>query len=149
MKQFNALMLAHGGDGGIRTLDRALQPYNGLANRRLQPLGHVSAHPENGALWMRSHMLAEVCPSTGAMAIPPHAAEPPVGTATALCPAWRPSVAPGCSLCALQQSHTPAQNRPTGETSLYSTGADANLRLFPGGRLAPNQTRTPLAAARA
>ena len=34
---------AHGGDGGIRTLDRALQPYNGLANRRLQPLGHVSA----------------------------------------------------------------------------------------------------------
>ena len=31
-----------GGDGGIRTLDRALQPYNGLANRRLQPLGHVS-----------------------------------------------------------------------------------------------------------
>jgi hypothetical protein len=23
-----------GGDGGIRTLDRALQPYNGLANRR-------------------------------------------------------------------------------------------------------------------
>src|ERR1700733_2818822 len=32
-----------GGDGGIRTLDRALQPYNGLANRRLQPLGHISA----------------------------------------------------------------------------------------------------------
>ena len=31
-----------GGDAGIRTLDRALQPYNGLANRRLQPLGHVS-----------------------------------------------------------------------------------------------------------
>ena len=31
-----------GGDGGIRTLDRALQPYNGLANRRLQPLGHIS-----------------------------------------------------------------------------------------------------------
>jgi hypothetical protein len=28
-----------GVDGGIR---RALQPYNGLANRRLQPLGHVS-----------------------------------------------------------------------------------------------------------
>ena len=28
--------------GGIRTLDRALQPYNGLANRRLQPLGHSS-----------------------------------------------------------------------------------------------------------
>ena len=31
-----------GGDGGIRTLDRALQPYNGLANSRLQPLGHIS-----------------------------------------------------------------------------------------------------------
>ena len=31
-----------GGDGGIRTPDRGLGPYNGLANRRLQPLGHVS-----------------------------------------------------------------------------------------------------------
>jgi hypothetical protein len=37
-----------GGDGGIRTLDRALQPYNGLANRRLQPLGHVSALAHTG-----------------------------------------------------------------------------------------------------
>ena len=35
-----------GGDGGIRTLDRALQPYNGLANRRLQPLGHVSGRAD-------------------------------------------------------------------------------------------------------
>jgi hypothetical protein len=35
-----------GGDGGIRTLDRALQPYNGLANRRLQPLGHVSGQAD-------------------------------------------------------------------------------------------------------
>ena len=34
-----------GGDGGIRTLDRPLQAYNGLANRRLQPLGHVSNMP--------------------------------------------------------------------------------------------------------
>src|SRR5664279_3901084 len=34
-----------GGAGGIRTLDRALQPYNGLANRRLQPLGHSSVRP--------------------------------------------------------------------------------------------------------
>ena len=32
-----------GGDGGIRTPDKGLGPYNGLANRRLQPLGHVSA----------------------------------------------------------------------------------------------------------
>jgi hypothetical protein len=35
-------MNSNGGAGGIRTLDRALQPYNGLANRRLQPLGHSS-----------------------------------------------------------------------------------------------------------
>jgi hypothetical protein len=42
----------NGGAGGIRTLDRALQPYNGLANRRLQPLGHSSVAadmPEAGA----------------------------------------------------------------------------------------------------
>src|ERR1041385_1894279 len=32
---------AHG-EGGIRTPDKALRPYNGLANRRLQPLGHLS-----------------------------------------------------------------------------------------------------------
>ena len=32
-----------GGAGGIRTLDTGLSPYNGLANRRLQPLGHSSA----------------------------------------------------------------------------------------------------------
>ena len=32
-----------GGERGIRTLDRAFGPYNGLANRRLQPLGHLSA----------------------------------------------------------------------------------------------------------
>ena len=32
-----------GGERGIRTPDRALRPYNGLANRRLQPLGHLSA----------------------------------------------------------------------------------------------------------
>ena len=31
-----------GGVGGIRTLGTAFQPYNGLANRRLQPLGHHS-----------------------------------------------------------------------------------------------------------
>jgi hypothetical protein len=42
-QKFNkCLKTLAGGDGGIRTLDRALQPYNGLANRRLQPLGHVS-----------------------------------------------------------------------------------------------------------
>ena len=44
--------LSTGGAGGIRTLDRALQPYNGLANRRLQPLGHSSVKadmPDTGA----------------------------------------------------------------------------------------------------
>src|SRR5579871_6591187 len=34
--------MGNGGAGGIRTLDTAFQPYNGLANRRLQPLGHSS-----------------------------------------------------------------------------------------------------------
>jgi hypothetical protein len=31
-----------GGERGIRTLDTGVSPYNGLANRRLQPLGHLS-----------------------------------------------------------------------------------------------------------
>jgi hypothetical protein len=30
------------GETGIRTPDTDLTPYNGLANRRLQPLGHLS-----------------------------------------------------------------------------------------------------------
>ena len=34
--------IVHGGEGGIRTPDRGVSPYNGLANRRLQPLGHLS-----------------------------------------------------------------------------------------------------------
>src|ERR1051325_10701720 len=36
-----AARTAHG-EGGIRTPDKVLRPYNGLANRRLQPLGHPS-----------------------------------------------------------------------------------------------------------
>ena len=32
-----------GGEAGIRTLDTGLSPYNGLANRRLRPLGHLTA----------------------------------------------------------------------------------------------------------
>jgi hypothetical protein len=32
----------HGGEAGIRTLGRVLKPYNGLANRRLKPLGHLT-----------------------------------------------------------------------------------------------------------
>ena len=35
-------LLSPGGEGGIRTLDTGVSPYNGLANRRLQPLGHLS-----------------------------------------------------------------------------------------------------------
>ena len=34
---------ANGGERGIRTPDTAFGPYNDLANRRLQPLGHLSA----------------------------------------------------------------------------------------------------------
>ena len=32
-----------GGEGGIRTLDTGVSPYNGLANRRLQPPGNLEA----------------------------------------------------------------------------------------------------------
>ena len=39
----NNSLRASGGEGGIRTPDRGVSPYNGLANRRLQPLGHLSA----------------------------------------------------------------------------------------------------------
>ena len=35
--------LGIGGEAGIRTLGTGLSPYNGLANRRLQPLGHLTA----------------------------------------------------------------------------------------------------------
>ena len=35
------LLFSHG-EGGIRTPDKGISPYNGLANRRLQPLGHLS-----------------------------------------------------------------------------------------------------------
>ena len=53
-----------GGDGGIRTLDRALQPYNGLANRRLQPLGHISARRDRTPL-------GDICPTVPAIARAP------------------------------------------------------------------------------
>ncbi len=38
----NAKALYSGGEWGIRTPDTAFGPYNGLANRRLQPLGQLS-----------------------------------------------------------------------------------------------------------
>ena len=40
VERFRPASAGDGGAGGIRTLDTAFQPYNGLANRRLQPLGH-------------------------------------------------------------------------------------------------------------
>ena len=36
-------LLDVGGEEGIRTPDTGFSPYNGLANRRLQPLGHLTA----------------------------------------------------------------------------------------------------------
>jgi hypothetical protein len=33
---------SNGGEEGIRTLDTGFSPYNGLANRRLRPLGHLT-----------------------------------------------------------------------------------------------------------
>src|ERR1700677_1117426 len=33
-----------GGEGGIRTLGTGVSPYNGLANRRIRPLCHLSAN---------------------------------------------------------------------------------------------------------
>ena len=40
---FDGLQKLSGGEAGIRTLGRGLCPFNGLANRRLQPLGHLTA----------------------------------------------------------------------------------------------------------
>src|SRR5262249_50681585 len=36
------------GEAGIRTLDTGFGPYSGLANRRLQPLGHLTAREVEG-----------------------------------------------------------------------------------------------------
>ena len=43
VEAINKTGLESGGEAGIRTLDTAFGPYNGLANRRLQPLGHLTA----------------------------------------------------------------------------------------------------------
>jgi hypothetical protein len=37
-----SFFIKFGGERGIRTPDTTFQSYNGLANRRLQPLGHLS-----------------------------------------------------------------------------------------------------------
>ena len=39
---FSAVKIA-GGEGGIRTLGTGVSPYNGLANRRIRPLCHLSS----------------------------------------------------------------------------------------------------------
>jgi integrase len=44
VKTINKSGIKTGGEAGIRTLDTAFGPYNGLANRRLQPLGHLTAN---------------------------------------------------------------------------------------------------------
>ena len=52
MPETSMISIVSGGAGGIRTLDRPLQACNGLANRRLQPLGHSSMSadmPDAGA----------------------------------------------------------------------------------------------------
>src|SRR5438270_690455 len=41
--------MRYGGERGIRTPDRGVSPYNGLANRRLQPLGHLSVRMRRDA----------------------------------------------------------------------------------------------------
>jgi hypothetical protein len=38
----NAGFNKSGGEGGIRTLGTGVSPYNGLANRRIRPLCHLS-----------------------------------------------------------------------------------------------------------
>ncbi len=54
-----------GGEAGIRTLGTAIQPYNGLANRRLQPLGHLSVE---ATLQRRSRPQAD-CPSASILSV--------------------------------------------------------------------------------
>ena len=44
----SGLQRLSGGEAGIRTLGRGYCPFNGLANRRLQPLGHLTAREESG-----------------------------------------------------------------------------------------------------
>ena len=41
--RFSLQFRLRGGEGGIRTLGTGVSPYNGLANRRIRPLCHLSA----------------------------------------------------------------------------------------------------------
>ena len=42
----NTGLKTSGGEGGIRTLGTGVSPYNGLANRRIRPLCHLSGAAE-------------------------------------------------------------------------------------------------------
>src|ERR1051326_8158365 len=46
-----------GGEGGIRTLGRALRPYDGLANRCFRPLSHLSGGLGISTGWYHSALL--------------------------------------------------------------------------------------------
>src|SRR5215472_9402470 len=66
-------LLNYGGERGIRTLDTGVSPYNGLANRRLQPLGHLSAYriqrfPRRTA----SSCVRSVCPTKFSLELKHH-----------------------------------------------------------------------------
>jgi hypothetical protein len=49
-----------GGEGGIRTPGRGVSPYNGLANRRLQPLGHLSGDFQQFNMTALVHRLSSI-----------------------------------------------------------------------------------------
>ena len=51
----------YGGEGGIRTPGRSFGPYNGLANRRIQPLCHLSAVGMATAYHIASAYLPRSC----------------------------------------------------------------------------------------
>src|SRR6266852_2321164 len=46
-----------GGAGGVRTPGRSFSPYNGLANRRLQPLGHLSVANRRKHYSLQPHLV--------------------------------------------------------------------------------------------
>ena len=64
-----------GGEAGIRTLGRSLSPYNGLANRRLQPLGHLTA-TRNLSIRHASTYSEPVCPHSVPEIVPASSQSP-------------------------------------------------------------------------
>src|SRR4051812_43574007 len=53
----NSRKQSSGGEGGIRTLGTGVSPYNGLANRRIRPLCHLSAVRERGTTCIVYHFI--------------------------------------------------------------------------------------------